>query len=208
MPGTRTEPVSLFPAGRELHQPGLPDDVRTGTASTLDELLKLHWHPLVSYASHLLDSADAAEDVVQETFLRLWERRTEWSHTDSVSFLYRITRNLALNEQRRRKVRARWLLTGEPLRRPGPTPLESAQESELRGAVEHALHALPPRRREAFVLARFHGLSYRQIAKVMGTSPQTTANQISAALVDLRRALEPFLEEPTTASLPQICPSA
>jgi RNA polymerase sigma-70 factor (ECF subfamily) len=46
--------------------------------------------------------------------------------------------------------------------------------------------ALPPRRQEALVLARFHGLSYEQIAEVMGISVQTVANQLSSALRDLR----------------------
>jgi RNA polymerase sigma-70 factor (ECF subfamily) len=55
--------------------------------------------------------------------------------------------------------------------------------------VESAITALPERRREIFVLSRYHGLSYREIAEVLEISPQTVANQLSAALATLRESL-------------------
>jgi RNA polymerase sigma-70 factor (ECF subfamily) len=62
----------------------------------------------------------------------------------------------------------------------------------LEDAFREALGALPPRKREVFTLARFQGLSYAEIAGVLGTSPQTVANQMSAALQQLRVALRSF----------------
>jgi RNA polymerase sigma-70 factor (ECF subfamily) len=80
------------------------------------------------------------------------------------------------------------------------TPLELAERAELREVLIKAVDALPPRRREVFVLARFHGRSYRDIADIMDISPQTVANQVSAAVRDLRRRLRPemakFLPDP------------
>jgi RNA polymerase sigma-70 factor (ECF subfamily) len=80
------------------------------------------------------------------------------------------------------------------------TPLELAERAELREVLTKAVDALPPRRREVFVLARFHGRSYRDIADIMDISPQTVANQVSAAVRDLRRRLRPemakFLPDP------------
>ena len=69
------------------------------------------------------------------------------------------------------------------------TPLQTLEEKELRAGLEAALRLLPERRKEVFMLARFQRLTYDEIAALMGISPQTVANQMSAALADLRRHL-------------------
>jgi len=159
--------------------------------SALDELLLRYWNPIVQYTERMLGSLDAAEDVAQQVFIRLWERRDRWRRGGSLqAYLYRIARNLSLNEQRSRSVRTRWQeeLTLE-YDSEGPRPDRDLEERELAEVVEGAIAALPERRREAFLLTRFHGLTYREVGEVMGISPQTVANQISAALTELREYL-------------------
>ena len=79
-------------------------------ADTLDGLLRQFWRPLVAYAGRLLDDTEAAEDVVQRAFVRLWEHGHAIPTGDEVRpFLYRIVRNLASNEWRRRQTRRSWL---------------------------------------------------------------------------------------------------
>ena len=164
--------------------------------SALDELLKRHWQRLTAYAEKILGARDSAEDVVQAVFIRAWNHRARWTGSGSVrAYLYRIARNLALDERKSRRVRAAWL-------RPGAAPDQTAaraadaavEDNELATAMTRAIDALPERRREVFVLARLHDLSYQQVADVMGISRQTVANQMGAALADLRHALEPFYE--------------
>lgn len=183
--------------GAEERDRHLMGGVRLGEASAFDELLRIYWDPLVSYADSLLESIDAAEDVVQETFIRVWERRSDWSARGSVrSYLYRITRTVALNEHRRRRVRKKWLGRGR-VEKPSasPTPLQMVEGEEMDVAIDEALAALPDRRREVFTLARLHDLSYREIADLMQISPQTVANQMSAALADLRRSLRHLVDD-------------
>lgn len=170
--------------------------VQASDAAALDALLQKYWYPLVAYASRLLSSEDGAQDVVQDVFIRLWERRALLAPMSAVRpLLYRITRNIALNELRSRRVRERWLQASEADEpRRVPTPMQTMIARELQVTVERAIEALPPRRREAFLLARFHDMSHRQIAGVMGVSVQTVANQVSGALADLREALEPYLD--------------
>jgi RNA polymerase sigma-70 factor (ECF subfamily) len=165
-----------------------------GDPAVLDGLLDQYWTPLVTYAATLLRSWDAAEDVVQETFVRIWERRESWSTAGSVrALLFQIARNLALDETRRRD-RHLTLLDGEsPMARRITTPADELEGAELEAAYREALANLPERRREVFLLSRQHGLSYREIADTMDISPQTVANQLSAALAELRRSLESFL---------------
>jgi DNA-binding CsgD family transcriptional regulator len=73
--------------------------------------------------------------------------------------------------------------------------LRQTSHPGLQAAAADAIAALPPRRREVFRLARLDGLSYREIAEVMGLSPQTVANQMSRALTELHEALDGLFRE-------------
>jgi RNA polymerase sigma-70 factor, ECF subfamily len=74
----------------------------------------------------------------------------------------------------------------------GPLPDEHAMERELQIRLREALLSLPARRREIFDLARFQGLTYQEIAEVLSLSPQTVANQVSAAFRSLREVLHAY----------------
>ena len=172
------------------------NEALTGDEAALDRLLGHCWDSIVDYAASITGGVDSAEDVAQETFCRLWTRRSEFrAHGEaSIGLIYRIARNLALNQQRARARRERHLSLFRDAR-PLPSDLHSelADQVELRAAAEAAIAALPPRRREVFTLGRFHGLTYAEIAQTMDISEQTVANQMSAALRSLRRTLERFL---------------
>src|SRR5437764_14955386 len=80
--------------------------VCAGDSEALDEFLRLQWHPLVAYVARLLASWDDAEDIAQETFLRLLGQRAKWDPTRSVrALIYRTARNLAINQRKWRRVR-------------------------------------------------------------------------------------------------------
>ena len=168
--------------------------LRTGDADALEQLLERYWAPLVAFVTRVAGAGEA-EDVVQETFCRLWEWRAEWRAAGRErGLLYRVARNLAISRRRRDDARARAALalalgdSGE--RAPASSPADHAlEQEELRQAIDRVVHALPPRRREVFVLRCVHGLSYREIAVLMDTSTQTVANQLSHALATLRRSL-------------------
>lgn len=181
---------------REAQLSSLMAGIRGGSEAALDELTRLLWTPLVRYAFAQLDDLDASRDVVQETFIQVWQRRADWTPSGSTrAYLYRITRNLVIDQQRKRKVRARWALIRRNAKAATPpTPLQLVEGGELEGAYERALAALPPRRREVFALIHLRGLSHQDVARVMNISTQTVANQMSAALAALRLALEPFVD--------------
>jgi RNA polymerase sigma factor (sigma-70 family) len=82
------------------------------------------------------------------------------------------------------------------LRRSVPTPADILDERELRTVVRRVIRQMPERRREAFALIRFGGLSYGEAAAIMGTSEQTVANQVSRAMADIRSAIEPTSDAP------------
>lgn len=184
------------PEGGERPQRSLMARIHDGDRSAMDELLERFWIPLVAYAEEIVHDRDEAEDVVQDVVMRIWERRTEWTPTDRLqAFLYRITRNLALNRRRARSARSRLLERLSSTLGRAPAPDEDFEHSSLARAVRERIDALPVRQREVFILARFHRQRYREIAEILDISPQTVANHMSAALAQLRKDLRRVYEE-------------
>ena len=178
--------------GREPFDPlEVMERVQAGDRGAMDEVIRRFWEPLVSYASDLVDGRDAGEDVVQEVLVRIWRRREAWTPTDRLqAFLYRATRNEALNRRRGRSRALRLLDRLPVLQRHSPSPEKVTEDRRLAQAVQVAIGRLSPRRREIFILSRFHGQTHREIAEVMGIAPQTVANQMNAAVRQLRKDLE------------------
>jgi RNA polymerase sigma-70 factor (ECF subfamily) len=167
--------------------------IQDADESALQELLSRYWESVLRVASQLLDSWDAAEDVAQETFIRLWERREEWGLDGSVrGLLFRIARNAAIDARRKRSADER-AAARVPERSASERPDEITEQRELEAAVNDALASLPERRREVFILVRQHGLSYKEVAQALDLSAQTVANHMSLALADIRDQLEPLL---------------
>jgi RNA polymerase sigma-70 factor (ECF subfamily) len=167
----------------------------------MQEILERHWPEMTAYAARILGAAEAADDVAQGAFVRLWQRRTRWRGDGPLRhLLFRITRNLALNERRRRERQSRWLVkqrqhpAGVAVPIDGDTPLAELLGDELQMAVARAIDALPERRRDVFVLRRYHGLAPREIARVLDISPKTVSNLLTAATDELRRSLAAYLE--------------
>lgn len=178
------------PARPSNRGPSVPD------AEALGELLREFWHPLVAYASRLLGDTATAEDVVQHAFIRLWERGHAVPDGDEVRpFLYRVVRNLASNEWRRQRTHRSWLDEESALPPPTAMPSQCLEEDELAVALAAAVERLPGRRREVFVLSRYHALTNAQIAEIFSIAPQTVANQLVSALRELRVMLGPHLDE-------------
>ncbi len=179
------------------HLPGdmeLMLTLRDGDPSALEALVGRYWEPLVRYAVRLLRSVDVAEDVVQDAFLTVWEERKSWKPVGTPqAYLYRIVRNRALQELRTGELHARKAPEVARRRPTVPTPLEVTAGRELDRAFQEALDALPDRRREAFVLRRYHRLTLAEVAETMGVSPQTVSNHVSMAVAELRKALQTYL---------------
>lgn len=176
-------------------------DASTAARTVLDSVLRERWRPLVAYVIGILGGHDDAEDIVQEAFIRLWSHEDARCSADSaVAFLYRVARNLALNERRWRRVRLRWRdvqLREEP---ESVRADDATQLHELQLAAASAIASLSSRRREVFLLVRHHGLTHRQVGEALGISPQTVSNHMATALEQLRVALAPYLADSRTTA--------
>lgn len=167
--------------------------VHAGDRDALGLLIERHWTLLVAYARGMVGSEDDAEDVVQEVFVQVWRTRAGWRPSGTVAaYLYRITRNLGLNALRDRKALKRREERGgmeSDLSAQPANSLELVEKESLREEVRAAIAKLPERRREVFILCKYHGLSHKEIADAMGISVPTVANQMTSAMHQLRDAL-------------------
>lgn len=166
--------------------------VLNGDETGLAVLLDRHWHSLVRYSRSILDDGDAAESVVQQVFVRLWERRETWGLAGSVlGLLFRMTRDFSLEEPIQGDTREfavhKGANTGHLAGRN-----HHVHSEKIGSAIQAALAKLPQRRREVFVLVRDFGLSDIETAEALGVGPQTVANDMSLALSHLKDAMTPM----------------
>ena len=157
-----------------------------------------HYVPLCEYVLRFVGSAEVAQDLVQDLFLRLWDSR---GPRDAVRltrpYLYVAARNRALKYLRHRRVVAAWVARVAIDEPPcADTPEELLLRGELDTAVQQAIGRLPARCRAIFVLRRSEQLSYREIATRLGVSLGTVKSQMWRATLRLREQLSPYLARP------------
>jgi len=137
-------------------------------------------------------SSDAAEDAVQETFLRMLRYRMVRDPGERRALLFRVAASVVADSRRNarsRRANDHCAIDEQELASDAPQPDRHLANHQNLVSLQQAILALPPRCREVFLLHRFEGLSYRDIARRFGTSERTIENQISHALAVCRRAL-------------------
>jgi RNA polymerase sigma-70 factor (ECF subfamily) len=177
----------------------LVERIRAGDTAAFEQLFEAYYGLLCNFALPYVESPDAAEDLVQEVLLWLWEERARIDVRGALrSYLYVAVRNRALNYLRSHRAARRWAAGAEhdlPLAGVGQGPPSAERvlrRSEVTGALQVALAQLPERRRMAFVLAWQHGLTNAETATIMGISVKGVEAALAKALDSLREALTPI----------------
>lgn len=174
--------------------PDLIAAVRSGDRAAFEVLFRAWYARLAEYAAHLLASADAAEDAVQDVFIAVWDRRASLpDHTKLAAYLHRAVRNRAFNQMRDRRVVERWAEDPEHAERQSPPADAAVLHAELAVTVSNALRSLAPRTREVFLLSREQGLTYNEIASALDISVKTVETLMGRALRALRTTLGPHV---------------
>jgi len=168
--------------------------LRRGESAGLDGLFRAHYDSLCRVSIRIVKDPVVAEDIVQEVFLHLWQRRSTLPIMDSVgAYLRRSARNRSLNFLRDQKR----IPSGDGELPPLPTPANEASASlelaELQAKVDRAINALPERCRLVYVLSRFEGMSQKEISAELDISVKTVENQMGRAYRFLRNYLSAVL---------------
>lgn len=147
--------------------------------------------PLTQYATHLLaGDVERARDLVQEAFLRLCDQEQESVQDHVVEWLYTVCRNLAIDVKR--KERRMRLITDEQQDSFAATyesPTEAAERVDAAGRVSEVIQTLPPRQQEIVRLKFQHGMSYKEIGKVMNLTATNVGFILHTAIKSLREHL-------------------
>ena len=163
-------------------------------ATSYAELFDASYDALHRYALYITHDPAAASDILQDVYLKLWQVRETIDPERSLrALMYQMVRNYALNHERQRKRHA-----AEAIEADHPSVgFDSVNDDELDAAVlkeqlQVWIEEMPQRRREAFMLSRFEGLSHEEIASLMDLAPKTVNNHIVLALQHIRSKLEAF----------------
>jgi RNA polymerase sigma-70 factor (ECF subfamily) len=175
-----------------------------GREDAYEELMDRKAGPLFGLAYRILGDREEARDVVQLTFLRVWEHRGRYNGRYSVNtWIYRIATNLAIDVLRSRQVRT---AQAEPvrdhmLRLVGHrSDMEGLLKKEVLGILRDLATGLSPRQRLAFVLREMEGLSTRETATVLDCRESTVRNHLFVA--------RKYLQDEVRRRFPEYLPDA
>jgi len=160
------------------------------------ELFDATYDSLHRYAMFITRDSDAASDILQDVYMKLWRVRTTIDPERSLkALMYQMVRNYALNHERQKKRHA-----SEAIEADSPSVGFDNMDDERLDAARLQEHMdlwiaeMPERRREAFMLSRYERLSHEEIATLMDLAPKTVNNHIVLALQHLRKRLESYQE--------------
>lgn len=176
----------------QLTDDRLLERVRASDAEAFRVLFEKYQPILFRTVLHRLRDADTAHDIVQGTFLRVWQRRASLRpDLPFLAYLFRISNNLVLDHVKHNEVRRR--LEAEIPASPASAydnPEHSLQLTMLEETLSKVVSTkLPEKCREIFLLSRLEGMSNAEISTHLGVSVKTVENQITRALKILRRYL-------------------
>lgn len=175
----------------------LPSLQRAPTAPATDwlsDLVQAHGSALLRFVTSRMRDSGEAEDIAQETWLRLHRLDSPAQLGNPRAFLFQTAANLVVDRRRRQLVEARHLAAELRANDAAPARAASAEHEagiarELQRVLE-AIDELPANCRRAFVLHRRHGLSYPEIAAELGVSPSMVEKHVINALRHCRRRLQ------------------
>ena len=160
----------------------------------IEDIFKSNYTQLYRTAYNIIRNDKAAEDIVQEVFLKLWQKKDALDHVqDHKSYLFRSTINASIDFLKQSRKVIPISNTNLAEQEGNDTAENSLNQKELEAAIEKALNNLPPRCKVIFVLSRFEGMKYKEIAVHLNISIKTVENQMGIALEKMRTELKPYL---------------
>jgi len=194
-----------------LNRDTLPDldlmrRVQEGEMVSYNTLVNRYKDRLFNVLYRMLSSEDEANDLLQETFLRVWQHKMSYDFRFAFStWIYTIALNLARNELRRRK-KIKFLDIFDFADKLAAKEEKKDTSANLKTLLESEMKRLPEKYKTAFLLRDVDNLSYEEIAQVLGVPLGTVKSRVNRARAILRTRLKPRLEESYELSKGTILP--
>lgn len=175
----------------------LVEQIRNNDKEAFEKLFRKYYSSLQRFLWGYVKNQQVAEGLVQEVFIRIWENRYTLNPDKKIkTYLYKIGRNLAIDHTRHRKIVRDWEEEKKALHSfslVDQTIDDKLHNKFMLKKVKKAIEDLPERRRLVFILSRYDGMTYKEIAEKLDISVNTVDTQICRALQTLRDKFSSFL---------------
>ena len=163
------------------------------TRTDFEKLFRTYYNELCSYAFHFTKDLDDAEEIVQNIFVKFWEKKDTINiKTSKKSYLYSSVKNRCLNLKKHIEVREEYKEFNKreiELEENLPENDEDENKTEKIQKIRKVIDAMPKKRKKVFLLSRYDNLKYKEIAKKLNISIKTVENHMGQALKYLREEL-------------------
>jgi RNA polymerase sigma-70 factor (ECF subfamily) len=180
--------------------------VQNGDMVAFNELVDRYKGRLINVIGRMLSSVEEAEDIVQETFVRVYQHRQSFNFEHCFStWIYTIGLNLARNELRKRK-KFKYYEISEMQGNEKEFAVEMKLPTRLPEVLDTAIKQLPEKYRTAFMLRDVQEMSYEEVAKILSVPLGTVKSRVNRARMMLREKLQPRMEEYNALSKSTLLP--
>lgn len=186
------EPREISPDQKEEQL--LLRQLKRGDIDSYEIIFHRYYPTYFHFAKGMLKDIKAAEDIVQNVFMKIWQNRESLEEDKSIkNYIYVLSKREILNYFRA-KYNTQILLTEEiqAFDMPDESKAFGLDYEELKGSVQQVMDQMPPRRRSIYYMSRFESLSNREIAQQLGISIRTVEKHIELAIRTFREQLGEF----------------
>jgi RNA polymerase sigma-70 factor, ECF subfamily len=199
---SRRVPVS-GPQPDRVADETLMQQLAEGSHAAFEELLSRYETPVITFCYAFMRSHEAAEDIAQETFLRVFRNAKRYQPVAKfTTWLYKIAANLCINELKKGKLRHN-LSLDEPVG-PDPegtriieriaaedsSPISALERTEVQGLIGRAIDHLPDEQRTTLIMVEYHHMQYQDIAEILGVTVSAIKMRVKRARETLRETLK------------------
>lgn len=161
----------------------------------VERLFRSEHKKLCNTANRIVNDRDASQDIVQEVFIKFWNKRHELKiETSATAYLLKAVINTCLNylESNKRQFKLREDISTDHIAGLADQESKDLEDKELQARLEMAIEKLPPKCKTIFVLCKYEGMKYQQVADHLSISLKTVENQMGIALQKLREDLKDY----------------
>ena len=169
------------------------EKIKKGDKKAFEALFHRYYGILCHYAALLVKNEAEAEEIVQELFVRIWEKREKIQIDTSLkNYLFRAVKNQSLNYIQHNQIKNQYAQKVIHETEAVKTDDNNYAEIGLLHKIEESINSLPEKRQEIFRLSRQQGLKYREIAEKLNISVKTVETQMGLAIKTLREKLKHY----------------
>lgn len=176
----------------KVQETNLITQIREGNQKAFEMVFNDFYTPLVNYSNTIVKNQNDAEDIVQQLFITVWQKRSDLEKVDSLrNYLYRSVYNASLNRVKQQAVRTNY--AKEQMRVVSDKYETNIVHKELQQKINEAIEKLPEQCAKVFKLSRFNEMKYQEIADELNISVKTVENHMGKALKLMRELLKDYL---------------